>query len=121
MIARLAGLLRRPRRRVAPALEDRLTALELALGTKMEAQLVVLAQALAEVATRELVRERRQLRLELALARDGAGHGVGNGAGTAQGLMRAAGRTSDVRAPRGSLLERAGDGPKGARTWGARP
>ena len=62
MIARLAGLLRRRRRRVAPALEERLTALERALGAKLEAQLVVLAQALAEVVTSELARERRQLR-----------------------------------------------------------
>ena len=47
MIGRLAGLLRGRGRRVPPALEERLAALERALGVKMEAQLVVLAQAWA--------------------------------------------------------------------------
>jgi hypothetical protein len=118
MIGRLAARLRGRGRRVAPAMEERLAALERALGVKLEAQLVVLAQALAEVVTRELARERRQLRLELTVARDGAGQGTGvagPGAGPATG--RAAG---SCRVAGGSLLERAAEGPPRVQALGAR-
>jgi hypothetical protein len=125
MIGRLASLLR-GRGRVPPALEERLTALKRVLGVKMEAQLVVLAQALAEVVTGELARERQQLRLELAAPRQGAGQGTSQDAGTGQSLGRATGQTLDGRAPWGSLLERAAVDPAGtraarAKAWGARP
>ena len=107
MIGRLASVLHGRGRRVAPALEDRLAALERALGVKMEAQLVVLAQAVAEVVTRELAREHRQLQHEFAALRQAAGQGTEQRAGTADAS----------RAAKASLLERAVTG----RSWGARP
>ena len=113
MIGPLARLLRRRQRRVTPALEDRLAALERALGAKMEAQLVVLAQALAEVVTHELAKGTGQLRRELAA--QGAGEGRGRGAG--EGGQRRPGTDSAGPTARASLLDRAAD----ARAWGARP
>jgi hypothetical protein len=111
MIRRLARLLRR--RPAAPAPEERLAALERALGAKLEAQLVVLAQVVAEVVTRELARSHGELRRELA------GQRAGNDGAAAHATV--------ARSATASLLERVDglrrDGIRAgtARAMGARP